>query len=114
MSEQRWLQLVCHTKEENTAAIESAMEEYRALSITLQDKFDDPVLEPLPGEVRLWKELIVTALFDYETNLGPLETLLNKNKEACSMLEKLESEFPSRSGDSLSRAKEIGDKLHCK
>ena len=50
------------------------------------------------------------ALFKLANSLAHL----NKNKEACSMLEKLESEFPSRSGDSLSRAKEIGDKLHCK
>lgn len=50
------------------------------------------------------------ALFKLANSLAHL----NKNKEACSMLEKLELEFPSRSGDSLSRAKEIGDKLHCK
>lgn len=82
MSEQRWLQLVCYTKEEYTEAIENAMEEANALSITLQDKFDDPVLEPLPGEVRLWKDLIITALFEFDTDLSELERLLTENTEA--------------------------------
>ncbi|MCL4113596.1 UNVERIFIED_CONTAM: hypothetical protein GTU68_001029 [Idotea baltica] len=57
------------------------MEESNALSITLQDKFDTPVLEPLPGEVRLWKDLIITALFDYDTDLTHLSDLLSTNTE---------------------------------
>ena len=81
MSEQRWLQLVCHTQENSAEAIENAMEESNALSITLQDKFDNPVLEPLPGEVRLWKDLIITALFDYDTDLTSLSEALTENTQ---------------------------------
>lgn len=81
MPKQRWLQLVCHSQEQHAEAIESAMEESNALSVTLQDKFDTPVLEPLPGEVRLWKDLIITALFDYDTDLNPLSELLKKNTQ---------------------------------
>ncbi|MEH6455817.1 MAG: 50S ribosomal protein L11 methyltransferase [Cocleimonas sp.] len=81
MSEQRWLQLVCHTQENSVEAIESAMEDSNVLSITMQDKFDTPVLEPLPGELRLWKDLIITALFDYDTDLAPLTELLEENTE---------------------------------
>ena len=79
MSDQRWLQLVCHTQEHSTEAIENALQEFNALSITLQDKFDTPVLEPLPGEIRLWKDLIITALFDFDTDLTELSELLNDN-----------------------------------
>jgi len=82
MSEQRWLQLICHTQDQHAEVIENAMEEFNALSITLQDKFDTPVLEPLPGEVRLWKDLIITALFDYDTDLKSLCELLDENTEA--------------------------------
>ncbi len=39
---------------------------------------------------------------------------LNKNKEACSMLEKLELEFPKRSISSIKRAKEARIKFCCK
>jgi tol-pal system protein YbgF len=39
---------------------------------------------------------------------------LNKNKEACSMLEKLELEFPKRSISSIKRAKEARARFRCK
>ena len=35
-----------------------------AISITFMDRGDEPVLEPLPGEVRLWSDTTVRALFD--------------------------------------------------
>ena len=34
-----------------------------ASAVTFSDAGDDPVLEPLPGEVRLWRRTILTALF---------------------------------------------------
>ncbi len=34
-----------------------------ASAVTFADAADDPVLEPLPGEVRLWRHTILTALF---------------------------------------------------
>mgnify|MGYP001241719614 CR=1 FL=1 len=37
-----------------------------AMSVTLSDARDDPVLEPLPGEVRLWPQTRVNALFSAE------------------------------------------------
>ncbi len=39
---------------------------------------------------------------------------LNKNKEACSMLEKLELEFPKRPISSIKRAKDARTKFRCK
>ena len=80
-----WLQLVCHTRRENTEVIETAMQDAGALSITFQDARDEPVLEPLPGEVPLWKELVITALFDADTDLEALSTLLEKHKQKWSI-----------------------------
>jgi len=45
---------------------ESACFEAGALAVTLTDSRDDPVLEPAPGEVRLWPQTRVQALFDAE------------------------------------------------
>lgn len=39
-----------------------------ALAVTYQDAKDSPILEPLPGEVRLWPNTIITGLYDKETN----------------------------------------------
>ena len=35
-----------------------------AISITFVDRGDEPVLEPKPGEIRLWSDTLVRALFD--------------------------------------------------
>jgi ribosomal protein L11 methyltransferase len=44
--------------------VEAALLETGASSITYQDRGDDPVLEPKPGEFRLWSDTLVRALFD--------------------------------------------------
>jgi ribosomal protein L11 methyltransferase len=46
---------------------ESACFEAGALAVTLTDIRDDPVLEPAPGEIRLWPHTRVQALFDAES-----------------------------------------------
>jgi len=44
-------------------SVETALEELGASSITFVDRGDEPVLEPKPGEVRLWSDTLVRALF---------------------------------------------------
>jgi ribosomal protein L11 methyltransferase len=44
-------------------AVEEALLEAGACSITLLDRGDEPVLEPKPGEIRLWSDTLVRALF---------------------------------------------------
>ncbi|MGB6308755.1 MAG: 50S ribosomal protein L11 methyltransferase [Steroidobacteraceae bacterium] len=43
--------------------VEAALGEIGASSITFVDRGDEPVLEPKPGEVRLWSDTLVRALF---------------------------------------------------
>jgi ribosomal protein L11 methyltransferase len=47
-----------------TEAVEDALFETGAVSITFVDRGDEPVLEPQPGEVRLWSDTLVRALFE--------------------------------------------------
>lgn len=51
----------CHKDEADT--ITEELEAYGALSVTLVDKEDEPILEPAPGETPLWKYSIAEALF---------------------------------------------------
>ncbi len=44
-------------------AVEAALLDIGANSITFVDRGDEPVLEPRPGEVRLWSDTLVRALF---------------------------------------------------
>lgn len=48
----------------NSEAVETALEDIGAISITFLDRGDEPVLEPKPGEIRLWSDTSVRALFD--------------------------------------------------
>jgi ribosomal protein L11 methyltransferase len=64
----------------SSEAVEEALLEVGASSITFVDRGDEPVLEPKPGEVRLWSDTLVRALFqkssDAAVNLGRLATSL--------------------------------------
>src|SRR5271163_1507362 len=48
----------------NSETVEAALLEIGASSITFVDRGDEPVLEPKPGEIRLWSDTLVRALFD--------------------------------------------------
>ncbi len=48
----------------SSEAVEAALLEIGASSITFSDRGDEPVLEPKPGEIRLWSDTLVRALFD--------------------------------------------------
>nr|WP_302473953.1 50S ribosomal protein L11 methyltransferase [Legionella sp. PL877] len=43
-----------------------ALEETGALSVTLTDQHDEPVLEPQPGTTPLWPDVVVNALYTEE------------------------------------------------
>ena len=56
--------------EARVEAAEAALFAAGALSVTLTDAVDDAILEPAPGEVRLWPQTVLQALFPAET-AGP-------------------------------------------
>src|ERR1700683_3044628 len=67
----------------SSEAVEMALDDSGAMSITFVDRGDEPVLEPKPGEIRLWSDTLVRALFqespagaDIARRLGRLATLL--------------------------------------
>lgn len=52
--------------------VEAALLENGALSVTLTDAGDNPVLEPAPGETPLWADTKITALFDATADVDAL------------------------------------------
>jgi ribosomal protein L11 methyltransferase len=60
--------------------VEAALLEIGASSVTFVDRGDEPVLEPKPGEIRLWSDTLVRALFAEDSepagNLDRLATVL--------------------------------------
>lgn len=47
-----------------------------AVSVTYEDAKDDPILEPLPGEQKMWPTTVVTALFEKGTDTSPVISYL--------------------------------------
>ncbi len=58
-------------------AVEAALLETGVCCITLVDRGDDPVLEPQPGEIRLWNDTLVRALFQADAAHDPLRSMMS-------------------------------------
>ncbi|GAA5525794.1 ribosomal protein L11 methyltransferase [Microbulbifer aestuariivivens] len=68
-----WLQLRVDTDRQQATRIEDALLFAGAVSVTLQDNADQPILEPGLGEVPLWDQTRVTGLFDAEVDTAVTE-----------------------------------------
>ncbi len=66
--------------------VEAALNDMGASAITFVDRGDEPVLEPKPGEIRLWSDTLVRALFadsiDPAVSLGRLSAVLDERVAA--------------------------------
>ncbi len=67
-----WLQLCIAANKPEIEALEDALLASGAVSVTLEDGADDPILEPGVGETPLWNSLRVTGLYpsDIHTELA--------------------------------------------
>ncbi|MFL2531828.1 MAG: 50S ribosomal protein L11 methyltransferase [Porticoccaceae bacterium] len=63
MVSSQWIQFNIEASPQKTEQIEDAVLEAGAVSVTLQDAADQPILEPGVGETPLWDSCILTALF---------------------------------------------------
>jgi ribosomal protein L11 methyltransferase len=78
-----WYQAVFTVDVQHVELAESALYELGALSVTLQDAADQPLLEPAPGETPLWNSSIVTGLFGQHENPDSLLRGLQATLGAC-------------------------------
>ena len=63
-----WIQIKIRTTSKNADTIAALLEQLGSLAVTYSDAEDSPILEPLPGERRLWPNTDVTGLFDKGTD----------------------------------------------
>ena len=71
-----WLQVHVLTDCAHASAVEAALQTAGAVSVTLLDAQDQPVLEPAPGETPLWPQVRVTGLFDGDSDATALRDRL--------------------------------------
>jgi len=70
-----WRQFVMDLEDLSREAVEAALLELGAASVTLSDAGDKPILEPAPGETPLWARVRITALFDDDDPTAPVDTI---------------------------------------
>lgn len=58
-----WTELSLRITRRDWPRVERALEDLGALSVTLLDAEDQPILEPAAGETPLWEAIVVQALF---------------------------------------------------
>lgn len=71
-----WLQLRIASDRGQAEKLENALLDAGALSVTLEDAGDEPLLEPGVGQTPLWRDLRVTGLFRADTVMAPILTAL--------------------------------------
>jgi ribosomal protein L11 methyltransferase len=72
-----WLQLSLEASESQVPLLEQLFEQLGALSVTLVDASNQPLLEPSPGEEKIWQQTRVIALFEGSAPIDELRTALN-------------------------------------
>ncbi|GIS02630.1 MAG: hypothetical protein CM15mP103_11810 [Gammaproteobacteria bacterium] len=69
-----WQELYFTARKDQVEPLEDWLFARGALSVTLEDEADQPLLEPGPGETPLWDAVRLTALFAGSEDLSPLST----------------------------------------
>ena len=67
-----WQELHFAARKDQVEPLEDWLFACGALSVTLEDEADQPLLEPGPGETPLWDSVCLTALFSGAEDLTPL------------------------------------------
>ena len=91
-----WIQAHLTTSKEQAPLVELLFENLGALSTTLEDAEDEPLLEPAPGELPIWKRTRVTGLFagatDSDDRRQRIHQTLNRDVARTLELEVLEDQ----------------------
>ncbi len=73
-----WLQLIIPTNDTNADQLSDALMEQGAVSVTLQDMQDQPMLEPAVGTTPMWSQTRAVGLFDVNVDLAKIITRIEQ------------------------------------
>ncbi len=72
-----WLQLSINTTKNHLEISEDCLFSAGALTVTLTDAADQPILEPAPNEIPVWDNIVVTGLFNEKNKQQDLIDSIN-------------------------------------
>jgi len=65
-----WQEITFALQAEQTATFEDALMSLGAMSVTLRDAADQPLLEPAPETTPLWDQVLLTAMFEADADVS--------------------------------------------
>jgi len=71
-----WYQFIFELRSEDIQITEKIFADHNVISITYNDASNNPIYEPLPGEVLYWEQSSITGLFPLETDFKSLKDAL--------------------------------------
>lgn len=74
-----WLQLTLEATHSNSEQLSDLLSQAGAAAVTMQDALDDPIFEPPPGSTPLWKELLLTGLFEADVQIDSVLNFIETN-----------------------------------
>ncbi len=78
-----WLQLTLEATHNNSEQLSDLLTQAGAAAVTLQDAHDEPIFEPPPGSTPLWKELLVTGLFEADKDIDAVLKFIKLEFGSC-------------------------------
>ena len=72
-----WHQFSVQVEQSRVEPVEDLLLATGALTVTLRDAADQPLLEPKPGEMPLWDQSIVVCLFDVNADRLLIEAAIS-------------------------------------
>lgn len=71
-----WLQIHIPSDAGHAEPLQDLLAELGAEAVTCTDAADQPIFEPPPGATPLWRQTVVTALFDHDTDADLLRAAI--------------------------------------
>ncbi len=88
-----WRQLSVATSEAQAERLSDRFFELGAISVSLQDEGDQPIFEPKPGEIPIWPNTRVIALFEKGVDLGRVRSAVLESQDEGSLSDWREEEI---------------------
>lgn len=82
-----WQKLIVQIGADQRSTMEERAIELGALSVSLEDAGDEPLLEPAPGETPYWSQLRLTALFPADADREVISSELDCSRAEWRLLE---------------------------
>ncbi|MGB2287201.1 MAG: 50S ribosomal protein L11 methyltransferase [Porticoccaceae bacterium] len=107
----QWVQLQTEVSRQNSSSTEDAIMDTGAVSVTIEDAADQPILEPGVGETPLWDQCIVKALYPASVDIEQISTQLRATLDTELCWELLEDKDWSQEWKKYFQPRQCGDRL---